>query len=327
MYSGSNILVTGGTGSWGRHLVQTLLQKFNPREIRIFSRGEHRQVEMEREIGADERVRFIIGDVRDYEAVLDACRGVDIVFHLAALKHVPICERQPDEAFRTNVLGTENVIRAAIAQRVAKVVDVSTDKAVDPVNVYGMTKAIAEKLTLRANRLTDATRFVCIRGGNVLGTNGSVVPFFLERIRRGEDLPITHPEMTRYFMTLPEAIGLLLRAAEAAIGGETFVIRMPACRIRDLAEVMIERSGAAVKIREIGIREGEKLHETLVSAREALHARHYDDDVLVILPPSPDPELARKYADCLPTKAQPYRSDDELLDKAGIARLLDAGGF
>ena len=327
MYSGSNILVTGGTGSWGRHLVRTLLEHHDPREIRVFSRGEHRQVEMERELGADGRVKFIIGDVRDYEAVHEACRGVDIVFHLAALKHVPICERQPDEAFRTNVLGTENVIRAAIAQRVKKVVDVSTDKAVDPVNVYGMTKAIAEKLTLRANKLTDATRFVCIRGGNVLGTNGSVVPFFLERLRRGEDLPITHPEMTRYFMTLPEAISLLLRAAEAALGGETFVIRMPACRIRDLAEVMIERSGAAAGVREIGIREGEKLHETLVSAREALHARHYDDDAIVILPPSPEPELALRYAACRPAEPKPYRSDDELLDKAGIARLLDAGGF
>lgn len=168
----------------------------------------------------DDRLRFVIGDIRDMRSVVDACRGIDTVFHLAALKHVPICERQPDEALKTNVMGMENVIRGSILHGVKKVIDVSTDKAVDPINFYGMTKAFGEKLTIRANELSDTTRFVCIRGGNLLGTNGSVVPFFRKRIEEEEDLPLTSQKMTRFFLTISEAIDLLLKSAQVAVGGK-----------------------------------------------------------------------------------------------------------
>jgi UDP-N-acetylglucosamine 4,6-dehydratase len=168
--------VTGGTGSWGQELVRKLLLE-QPKEIRIFSRNEFTQVRMQRDFQFNPKLKFIIGDIRDLEALDEACRNVDYLFHLAALKHVPVCEEQPDEALKTNVKGTENVIRASIRNQVKKVIDVSTDKAVNPINFYGMTKALGEKLMIRANGLGTSTRFVCIRGGNVLGTNGSVVPF------------------------------------------------------------------------------------------------------------------------------------------------------
>ncbi|KAA8997918.1 NAD-dependent epimerase/dehydratase family protein [Paenibacillus spiritus] len=330
MFRGSTILITGGTGSWGQKLAAALLER-QPAEIRIYSRGESAQVAMNRAFGGDPRLKFIIGDVRDAQAVLDACRGVHYVFHLAALKHVPVCEFQPQETLKTNVLGTENVIRAAIDCGVRKVIDVSTDKAVDPVNVYGMTKAIGEKLTIRANGWSPGTRFVCIRGGNVLGTSGSVVPLFLRQIAEGKELTLTDAGMTRFFLTLTEAIGLLLKAAEASVGGETFVMRMNGCRIADLAAVLAEASAgdgaAGLPVRETGIRPGEKLHEVLISPYEAPSARIYDSRYFVILPPSPGEALTAAYGG-LPKAGFPqYRSDDRLMNRSEIAALLRAEGF
>lgn len=242
MIQGQTILITGGTGSWGQKLTEVLLEQ-DPTEIRLLSRNEYAQIAMQREFNHDPRLRFIIGDIRDYRAVEDVCRGVDVLFHLAALKHVPVCEDQPDEAFKTNVIGTQNIIRAAIRMRIPKVIDVSTDKAVDPINVYGMTKALGEKMMIRANWLSEGTRFVCIRGGNVLGTSGSVVPLFRRQIDEGKSLTITDKGMTRFFLTRTEAIHLLLKAAEAAVGGETFVMKMKACKMTDLASVMLEQAG------------------------------------------------------------------------------------
>jgi UDP-N-acetylglucosamine 4,6-dehydratase/5-epimerase len=242
MFDNQRILITGGTGSWGQTLTRMLLDTYSPKEIVIFSRGELQQVLMQRKF-RDPRIKFVIGDVRDLEAVRFAMRGIDVVFHLAALKHVPVCEDHPQEAIKTNITGTTNVVNAAIEHRVAKVIDVSTDKAVDPLNLYGMTKAVGEKLIIQANDLSNHTRFVCIRGGNVMGSNGSVIPYFIEQIRSGGPVTITDREMTRFFLTLEQAIGLLFKAAESSVGGETFVMNMPACRILDVAEVLMDHYG------------------------------------------------------------------------------------
>jgi len=282
MLNKQTILITGGSGSWGNELVKSILNKYSPKEIRIFSRGELKQVEMKRKFH-DPRIKYIIGDVRDKDKMLLATNGVDTIFHLAALKHVPVCEENPEEAVHTNIIGTENVIYSALENGVKKVVDISTDKAVDPFNLYGVTKACGEKLVIAAN-LHNSTQFVCIRGGNVIGTNGSVVPLFVEQIDKTNEVTITDPRMTRFFMSLEEAIGLVLKATAETVGGEIFVMKMPGCKITDLAEVMIKRLGNShTRIREIGIRPGEKLFEVLVSRYEV--PRTYDlGKYFVILP-------------------------------------------
>lgn len=327
MFEGQTILITGGTGSWGQELARHLI-KSNPREIRIYSRNEHTQVNMLRNFQGNYPIKYMIGDVRDYEAVLEACRGVDYVFHLAALKHVPICEFQPEEALKTNVKGTENVIRASIAQNVKKVVDVSTDKAVNPINFYGMTKAFGEKLMIHANSLSETTKFVCIRGGNVLGTNGSVVPFFKKQILEGKPVTLTSEGMTRFFLTISEAIQLLLKAAEVAIGGETFVMKMNACRIIDLANVMRRRlTSNETNIEVIGIRPGEKLHEVLVSQEEAHNTYQYSSHYFVILPSIPSTVLANRYQTLQKVNFSQYQSDASLMSEEEIEAMLERGGF
>jgi FlaA1/EpsC-like NDP-sugar epimerase len=276
MFSGKKILITGGTGSWGNELTSQLLEK-NPEEIRIFSRGEFAQVSMKRKFN-DSRINFFIGDVRDFNAINLACKGIDIIFHLAALKHVPICEEQPYEAIKTNIVGTENIIKAAINNRVLKVIDVSTDKAVVPINAYGMTKAIGEKLIIHANKLSNHTRFTCIRAGNVLGTNGSVVPFFINMIKNNNQITITDLNMTRFFLTLKDSITLLFKAIEVSFGGETFVVHMPSFYIKDLASALIKVYGNdKTKIIETGIRPGEKIDEVLVSKHEVDNTYQYDN--------------------------------------------------
>lgn len=327
MYENAKILITGGTGSWGNELTKKLLQ-YNPKEIRIFSRNEFSQVMMQRKFNDHPSLTFIIGDVRDYEAVEAACKGIDFVFHLAALKHVPICEFQPEEALKTNVTGTENIIRASIKNGVKKVIDVSTDKAVDPINFYGMTKSFGEKLMLRANDYSEDTRFVCIRGGNVLGTNGSVVPLFKSMILEGKDITLTSREMTRFFLTVSEAIDLLLKASEESIGGEIYVMKMKACRILDLAEVLIEElATTSVSINEVGIRSGEKLHEVLVSSHEAPFTYQYDSQYYVILPTHAREQLLNKYSNYKKVTFPTYQSNDQLMSKKEIVEMLKEGGF
>ncbi|WP_337099007.1 polysaccharide biosynthesis protein [Paenibacillus sp. YIM B09110] len=326
MFKNKTILVTGGTGSWGQELTRKLLIE-EPKEIRIFSRNEFTQVEMKRKFNSPV-LNFLIGDIRDYEAVSDACQNVDFVFHLAALKHVPICEYQPLEALKTNVNGTQNIIRASIAQGVVKVIDVSTDKAVDPINFYGMTKAIGEKLIIKANDLSKHTKFVCIRGGNVLGTNGSVVPLFKQQIAQGKPLTLTDKEMTRFFLTIPEAIELLIKAASAAIGGETFVMKMPACKITDLIDVLKSiYDQNDLPVMEIGMREGEKLHEVLISRAESLTTFQYDKQYFVILPSHPDDQLLNHYKHLNNIGFPYYQSDQELMSHDEIKLLLKKGKF
>lgn len=276
------ILITGGTGSWGQVLTYNLLKNHSPKEIRIYSRGEHAQVMMKR-THINNKIKYIIGDVRDKHALTMVTRGVDVLFHLAALKHVPVCEENPWEAVMTNIVGTQNVIDASIENGIKKIVDVSTDKAVDPLNMYGLTKVCAERLIIAANLINSKSSFVCIRGGNVIGTKGSVVPLFKEQITKLNEVTITVPAMTRFFMSLEEAIGLVLKAAVDSVGGEIFVMKMSSCKITDLADVMIQRMGKkTTKKREIGIRPGEKLHEVLISQHESERTYQYDDYFLIL---------------------------------------------
>lgn len=294
MYKDKSILITGGTGSWGNELTKQLLEQ-EPKEIRIFSRGELAQVNMERAF-LNSKLKFIIGDIRDKEAIEEATQGVDYVFHLAALKHVPICEYQPQEAIKTNITGTINLINACIKNQVEKVIDVSTDKAVAPLNLYGMTKGVGERLIIHANTLSKRTRFVCIRAGNVLGSNGSVVPFFINQIKKYNQVTLTHKEMTRYFLTIPEAIGLLFKASEESFGGEIFVMKMPACRILDLAMVLIKQYGNEdTQIVEIGMRPGEKMHEELISDYELPNTYEYDENYYLIAPTLPIAGIKEHY--------------------------------
>lgn len=326
MFNNKTILLTGGTGSWGRELTSQLLP-FNPKEIRIFSRNEDLQVSMSRAFNQP-NLKFIIGDISDYYAVENACRDVDIVFHLAALKHVTVCENQPDEAFKTNVLGTKNIIEASIKYGVKKVINVSTDKAVDPINFYGMTKAYTEKLIVEADKLSESTRFVCVRGGNVLGSNGSVVPFFKQQIKEKEQISLTSSKMTRFFQTIPETVSLLINATGFSVGGEIIVFSMKACYIKDLARILIDNlTTKPIEIVEIGIRQGEKFHEELISTSEASNTYLYNDKYFVILPSNPT-SLQKKYiSKDSKVNFRSYASYDYLMSSGEVLSMLKSGGF
>ncbi|WP_273850196.1 polysaccharide biosynthesis protein [Guptibacillus spartinae] len=327
MFRNKVILVTGGTGSWGNELVKQLLQK-SPAEIRIFSRNETSQVEMKRKFQQNPLLTFVIGDIKEREALLEASKDVDYIFHLAALKHVPVCEDQPIEALNTNVIGTQNVIRVAIDNKVKKVIYISTDKAANPSNFYGFSKAMGERLIIHANTLKSDTTFVCVRGGNVLGTNGSVIHVFNNQIRSNKEIGITHPDMTRFFLTLEDAIKLLFKATYESRGGEIFVMKMPTCKIYDLAEVLIDASGVqGVKIVEQGIRPGEKLHEILFSEYESQTTVYYDQEYFVILPTIEIKGLEEHYSAFKPVKLTNYNSSEDLMTKDEIKAMLIKGGF
>ncbi|WP_127836465.1 polysaccharide biosynthesis protein [Clostridium prolinivorans] len=328
MFKESKILITGATGSWGNELVTQLLD-MKPNKIVIYSRSELNQVNMQRKFNND-KLKFIIGDIRDYNALKQASQGIDYIFHLAALKHVPICEEQPYEAIKTNILGIENIIKAAIENNVKKVIDVSTDKAVDPINVYGMTKAIGEKLIIHANTITDTTKFVCIRAGNVLGTNGSVVPYFINQVKKFNQITITDLEMTRYFLTLKQAIELLFKGITNSVGGEIFVMKMPGYKISDIASIIKDEFGDEnCKLKEIGKRAGEKLHEVLISRYEAENSYIYDNDYYVILPQIYIPGLKEYYnkLNLKPLNKEEYSSKDYLLGIKEAREMLVKGGF
>jgi len=326
MFENKTIFITGGTGSWGNELTTQLLEK-NPKQILIYSRSELHQVNMQRKFN-NPKIKFLIGDIRDHDRLIECTKGVDYIFHLAALKHVPVCEEQPYEAIKTNIVGTKNIIEAAKLNRVKKVIDVSTDKAVDPLNLYGMTKAIGERLIIQANLEPSDTQFVCIRGGNVLGTNGSVVPFFIDQIKRFKKVTLTDKRMTRYFLTLKQAIHLLFKASEVSHGGETFVMKMPSCKIADLAEVIVkELSPEPILISETGSRPGEKIHEVLVSRYESPLTYQYDNDYYVILPQLKIDDLESKYKHLSKVAFEEYSSNDHLMSKDEIKTMLKDGKF
>jgi UDP-N-acetylglucosamine 4,6-dehydratase/5-epimerase len=326
VFENSAILITGGTGSWGQELTRQLLLH-NPKKVAIFSRNESSQVNLKRELN-DPKISFCIGDVRDSDALVKACEGIDYIFHLAALKHVPVCEEQPLEALKTNVLGTKNVIDAAIANRVKKVINISTDKAAHPVNFYGMTKAIGEKLIIDANMQDVATRFVNVRGGNILGSSGSVLQLFINQLKEKSPIRITDKRMMRFFMTAQSATELLLTAAREGKGGEIFVLKMKACKISDLAEMLMEAYGILdAKMIETGSRPGEKLSEVLLSPFEASHSVILHDRYIVVLPTVDMPVLNHTYAHCPSIRTEYLMSEDLLMTKEEIKQMLNEGGF
>lgn len=270
------LLITGGTGSFGTAVLNRFLHTDHFKEIRIFSRDEKKQDDM-RNLYKNDKIKYYIGDVRDYTSVEPATRGVDYVFHAAALKQVPSCEFFPMQAVKTNVEGTQNVIRAAAFNKVQKVICLSTDKAAYPINAMGISKAMMEKVAVAESRsLTDTV--VCLtRYGNVMASRGSVIPLFLNQIQKGEEITITDPNMSRFFMSLEDAVDLVLFAFENANPGDLFVNKAPAGSIGDLAKALMDLSGSEVPVRIIGTRHGEKLYETLCTREEMLHAEDMGD--------------------------------------------------
>ncbi len=332
-YRGKTLLVTGGVGSIGSFLVRELL-KYEPWSVRIFDNNESGLFDLGQDLQS-EKIRLLVGDIRDKDRTLVAMEGVDAVFHAAALKHVPLCEFNPFDAVKTNVIGTQNVLDAAYAQGVQKVITVSTDKAVNPSNVMGATKLLAERLTISANsyRGRKKTVFSCVRFGNVLNSRGSVVPLFAKQIQNGGPITVTHPDMRRFFMDIPSAARLILKAGMLSQGSEIFILKMPAIRIMDLAEemrvVLAPQYGfdpEDILIEVIGTRTGEKIDEELMLLDETTHAYENDDMYLALqkaasyrtdLAPLPAPPGFR------PASADSYSSRDaRLLAKEDITALL-----
>jgi len=271
------VLVTGGTGSFGRKFVEVVLRDYRPKKLIILSRDEHKQSEM-RERFPHPELRFFLGDVRDLNRLLRAFDGVDIVVHAAALKQIPTLEYNPFEAVKTNIIGTQNVVEAAVEREVNKVVVISTDKAVNPISLYGATKLCAEKISVNANAYSGQrrTRIACVRYGNVVGSRGSVIPLFLEQRKTGV-LTVTDKRMTRFWMTIEEGVRFVIKSVELMHGGEIFVPRIPSMRITDLAQALAPEC----KLKVVGIRPGEKLHEVLLTEDESIRAKAFDDFFVV----------------------------------------------
>lgn len=279
MFNNKSILITGGTGSFGKQYVQTILQYYKPRRVIVYSRDELKQFEMQQTFNTPE-MRYFIGDVRDAERLSQAMRGVDYVIHAAALKQVPAAEYNPMECIKTNIHGAQNVIDAAIENEVEKVIALSTDKAANPINLYGATKLASDKLFVAANNVTGGhrTRFSVVRYGNVVGSRGSVVPFFKKLISDGAtELPVTDPRMTRFWITIQDGVHFVLRNFERMHGGEIFVPKLPSMRITDLVEAMA--TGIPIKV--IGIRPGEKLHEIMVPADDSHLTLEFDNHYVI----------------------------------------------
>jgi UDP-glucose 4-epimerase len=313
--SGKRYLVTGGTGSFGHFIVDRLLRE-GAAEVRVLSRDEKKQHDMRVHYGRREDLTLAIGDIRDPRVVDEAMQGIDVVFQAAALKQVPSCERFPMEAVRTNVLGAENVVEAALRHRVSAVVAISTDKAVKPVNAMGMSKALQEKLILRASEshLNSNTRCSVVRYGNVLRSRGSIVPLFRRQLARGERLTITDEQMTRFLLTLDDAIDLVLYAAENAESGETYVRKAPAARVVDIAAVLSEDASRPLEYDVIGILPGEKLHEILISEEEIGRTEESGDDYYRVHPWWSRPETTGVDDE--------FRSSDKLVDRDEIRALI-----
>ena len=279
MLNNKSILITGGTGSFGKRYVKTLLERFKPKRLIVYSRDELKQFEMQQEFG-DSCMRYFIGDVRDRERMVQAMNGVDVVIHAAALKQVPAAEYNPMECIKTNIHGAENVINAALANNVDKVIALSTDKAANPINLYGATKLVSDKLFVAANNIAGGhqTRFAVVRYGNVVGSRGSVVPFFQRKIEEGApDLPITDARMTRFWITLQQGVDFVLKNIERMHGGEIFVPKIPSVRLVDLARAMAPQ----LPHRIIGIRPGEKLHEVMCPADDSHLTLEFNDHYVI----------------------------------------------
>lgn len=332
-FKNKRILVTGGTGSIGSVIVKELL-KYQPRQIRIFSRDETKQFELMHEIGSSSPISFLIGDIRDKERLNMAMENIDIIFHAAALKHVSACERNPFEAVKTNVRGTQNVIDCAFSNDVDKVIIISTDKATDPSNVMGCTKLLAEKLVLASflYKGKKRTKLCCVRFGNVLGSRGSVVPLFINQIKQGKAVTITDPEMTRFIMSISQAVQLVFKSASLMINGEIFVLKMPVVTLNDLVQATIEacdkKRGAKVNVsvKVIGKKCGERTHEKLLTADESEEALE-SAEMFVILPSLLNPKSGYKvsssdlYTGFKKAKAGEYSSKN--ISKMPVKKIKD----
>lgn len=285
MLNNKSILITGGTGSFGKEFIRTVLKRYNPEKLIVYSRDEHKQFEMQQKWPDTDGspMRYFIGDVRDYHRIKMAMIDVDIVIHTAALKQVPAAEYNPFEAVKTNILGAQNVIDAALSKGVKKVMALSTDKAAAPINLYGATKLASDKLFIAANNYKGKSKikFSVVRYGNVLGSRGSVIPFFLKQKDQGA-LPITDKRMTRFSITLQEGVDFVLQCLEKMWGGELFVPKIPSYRILDVAKAIAPKAKHEI----IGIRSGEKLHEEMITLTDSLNTVEFDD-YFVILPSTP----------------------------------------
>ena len=329
MFNGKNILITGGTGSFGKKYTEILLKNYTPNKIIIFSRDELKQYEMAQQF-TNSCMRFFIGDVRDVNRLKSAMYGADFVIHAAALKHVPIAEYNPMECIKTNIYGAQNVIDAALACEVQKVIALSTDKAANPINLYGATKLASDKLFVAANNIRGArqTRFSVVRYGNVLGSRGSVVPLFKRLIEEGaKELPITDEHMTRFWITLEQGVNFVLKNFERMKGGEIFIPKIPSMKMSDLAHAMAPHLG--IKI--IGIRPGEKMHEVMVPKDDS-HLTLEFHDHFVIQPTIQFSQKADFTCNALKEKGTPvelgfeYSSDTntQWLDANGLKEMIEA---
>jgi FlaA1/EpsC-like NDP-sugar epimerase len=302
MFKFKNILVTGGTGTIGKELVKKLLE-YNPKVIRVLSNDENSLFNFQQEVNEYNNIRFLVGDVRDKERLRRAVQDIHIIYHVAALKHVPLCEYNPFEAIKTNVMGTQNLIEEAIDNNVEKMITISTDKAVNPTNVLGATKLLAERLTIAANYFKGVkkTVFSCVRFGNVLDSRGSVIRVFKKQIQNGGPLTLTDPNMMRFVMSIDRAIELILKSTRMANGEEIFIFKMPALHIKKLAKVLIQKLAPKygyepknIKIKITGLRKGEKLYERLLSEEESVNSFEIED-MIVVLPQSPKIPAQREY--------------------------------
>lgn len=324
MFENRNILVIGGTGTIGQALVRRLISDHSPKVVRVLSRDEYKQFEMQQEIRESKNIRFLLGDVRDKERLDKAMHDIDIVFNLAALKHVPSCEYNPFEAVKTNVIGTQNVIECAIKNKVQRVIYSSSDKAVSPTNTMGATKLLAERLISSADYYKGGKTpvFAAVRFGNVIGSRGSVIPLWRNQLLKNKEITITDPDMTRFMMNVDDAVELTLKACEKAKGGEIFVLKMPVIRLGDLADAVIEKYCSEtgleildINMKVIGLRSGEKMYEELMTADESQYAVEYEDMFAI------QPIIgAMKVINISP---RVYRSDnEEMLSIDKIRRLL-----
>jgi len=320
-FRGKNILVTGGTGSIGSNIVAKLL-RHQPEVIRILSNDENAMFELQQELGFAHNIRYLVGDIRDKDRLLRATKDVDIVFHAAALKHVPLCEYNPFEAVKTNIIGTQNLIEASIENNIEKFIGISTDKAASPTSVMGSTKLLMERLILSAffHKGNKRTKFCSVRFGNVLGSRGSVIPLFIKQVSKGLPLTLTDPEMTRFFMTIDQAVELIFKASYLMKGQEIFILKMPAIKIQDLASAVIEiikdknHLSHEISVKIIGKRAGEKQHEGLMTAAEAEKALERSD--MFIIKPNLEPNIfynfnSKSYPDSRPVEIKDHTSQNQ----------------
>jgi UDP-N-acetylglucosamine 4,6-dehydratase/5-epimerase len=321
MFNDKVILVTGGTGSFGKAFIRRVLKEYTPKKIIIFSRDELKQFELQEEIPHRDNVRYFLGDIRDKERLSRAFSGVDIIVHTAAMKQVEASEYNPFEAIKTNIIGSENIISEAIANKVKDVMVLSTDKAVSPVNLYGATKLCAEKLFLAANNYVDTdtpTKFSIVRYGNVVGSRGSVIPFFLKK-RSSGILPITDPKMTRFWITLPQAVDFVFNCIKDMTGGEVFIPKLPSMNILDLAKAI----GPNCKHEIIGIRPGEKIHEAMIMKDEARDV--IEQEKRYIIQPNSNFRKVVKHAGTPVAENFEYSSDQDvaLLNEKALNDMLE----